>query len=107
LERGEAGQPSAAARSQMQSYLSMVDRVDLALDQAGLFGSIDEADRAVMTHQEMFGHVTDAGSTPGVAANGEEQLMLRGGDTDLGCLLFAPVQEASPRIGQRPGATVM
>jgi hypothetical protein len=46
----EAGQPLAAARSQMQSYLPMVDRVDLAFDQSGLFGSIDEADRAVMTH---------------------------------------------------------
>jgi hypothetical protein len=46
----------------------------------------------------MFGHVTDAGSAPGMAANGEEQLMLGGGDTDLDCLLFAPVQEASQAV---------
>ena len=68
----ETGQASGAARGQMQLYLPMVGRVDSPLDQSGLFGSIDETDRAVMTHQEMVGHVTDAGSAVGMAANGEE-----------------------------------
>ena len=94
----EAGQTLTAASGQMQLDLAMVCRVDPALDQTGLFGAIDEANRAVVAHEEMVGHVTDAGSAARVTANGEEQLMLRGGDTDLDCLLFAPVQEASHAV---------
>jgi hypothetical protein len=71
-----------------------VVRVDEALHEAGDLGPIDQLDGAVVAQEEVVGDVADGGRVgPGMAADGEQQLVLLGGEPDGGRLLTTPVQE--------------
>jgi hypothetical protein len=72
----------------------MVDRVDMPVDEPGMHRAVDEADRAVVMEQQRIGRIADRGSVAvWMAADREQQLMLRGRDADGRRLLLAPPEE--------------
>ena len=72
----------------------MVDRVGVPVDEAGFDRAVDEPDRAVVTEQQRFGNVADRRSLGiRMAADGEQELVLRGRDTDSFRLLLAPPEK--------------
>ena len=80
--------------------LSRTTRWSLAVgstpDQAGGFGPVDELDGAVVPEQEDVGDVADRRPARSrLTADGEQQLVLRRGETDRRGLFLAPVQEAA------------
>jgi hypothetical protein len=84
----------------VQANDPVVVTVLAAVDEPCGFGSVDEADCAVMAEQQMLGDVTDRGTSRiGMAAHREKQLVLHGGEPDGVGLLLTPVQEPS-----QPGA---
>ena len=64
------------------------------LDQAGSDCSVDQLDDAVVSQQQMLGHLADRRRLA-VAPYREQQLVLRAGEPDGPCLLLAPVLEAA------------
>ena len=67
------------------------------LDQTGCGCSVDELDNAVVSQQQVLGHLPDRGRLA-VASNGEQQLVLRSGEPDGLCLVLAPVLEAAQPV---------
>src|SRR5947209_5484995 len=105
-ERGEAAEllemgggdgfdaPGALGR-QGETDQAVVGVVALALHQAEGGGPLDQPDGAVVTDEEVAGHVGDGGPLrPRMTADGDEQLVLGGAQPHLGGLLLAPGQEA-------------
>lgn len=73
---------------------AMVVLVAVLDDEARCLGSIDETDRAVVTQQEVLGHIADRREFIAcMAADGEHELVLRRGDAGSFGLLLAPLQE--------------
>ena len=72
----------------------MVGRVDMTNYQSRLGRAINEADDAVVPKQQRLRDVADRRrGAAHMAANGEEELVLRGRDADTRGLLLTPVQE--------------
>src|SRR5262245_41634777 len=83
----ERRQAAAAPRREAEPDDAPIVRVDLALDEPGAFGPVDELDGAVVAEQQMFRDVTDR-RIARMAADGEQQLVLRRGQPGrLGLLL--------------------
>ncbi|MDQ1402681.1 MAG: hypothetical protein QOG03_997, partial [Actinomycetota bacterium] len=76
----------------------MILGVRLALDETGHHGTVDKTDRTVLSHEQVIGHITNGGRSAGVPADGEEQLVLAGGDPSLQSVLLAPPQKAPQAI---------
>jgi hypothetical protein len=63
-------------------------------DQSGDHGPIDQAHGAVVAKQEMVGHLAHRRILPaGVAPDGQEELVLGGGEAHGGGLFLAPSKE--------------
>lgn len=103
MRGGQSIEHTPAGRGQLQAHDSAIINVVGSLHEAGVLGSIDELDEAVMLQQQRRSDVTDGrGRTPArVAADGEHQLVLLRGDPFRGCLLIAPV-EKTPQGGAEP-----
>ena len=106
VDRAEVLEALLAGGGQDESHLTLIDRVGPALHEAGGLRPVDELDGAVMTEEEMVGHVADGGPEGTatatdvpvavrftVAAYREQELVLRGSQSRGRCLLLAPTQE--------------
>jgi hypothetical protein len=92
----ELFEAACAAGCEVEAYESVIGWVDVSVDEAGVCGAVDESDCAVVAEHQGFGDLSDGWWVwAGVAADREEELVLRGGDADGGGLVFAPAEEAS------------
>ena len=85
-----------ARRGEREANHAMITRVGAAMDEAGLLGSIDQPNHAVVALHEVVGDVPDR--RPAwirVPAHGKQQLMLLRRDASGFGLLFAPLKEAA------------
>lgn len=79
---------------EMQPHQAMILAISATDDQTGLVRSIDESDHAVMPEQEIVRHLADGRSARiCVAAYGQEELMLGGGEPSGAGLLLTPPGE--------------
>ncbi len=79
----------------------MVVGVRNTLDQAGGNGPVDQAHGAVMTEEQVVGHVADRGRIgTAMTADGQEQLMLGGRQARFGRPVLAPSQEVTEPIAK-------
>lgn len=77
-----------------EAYDAMVVGITGAAEVAGLDRAIDQAGCAVVSQHQHLGNVADGRFVrPGVPADGEEELMLRGSEPFALGFLFAPVEE--------------
>jgi len=102
-------QPARAERGEPEAHDAVIRRVDVAGNETGLGRAIDEPDRAVMTEQERFRDVPDRRTRRfPMAADDEQELVLRGRDTHVRGLLLAPPEEvAEPGAELEKGAVVV
>jgi hypothetical protein len=92
----ERPDPPPSLRSQRQSHDAAIIQVTGARDQPQLLGSIGERNRRVVPDEQIFGNLTDGRpSMIGVAADCEQQLMLRVGQPGVQRLARAPLVEAT------------
>ena len=92
-ERVELGHSSFSERD---ADSTVVGRVGVADDQPGYRGAVDQPDGAVVAQHQVVGDLADGGAGGiGVAADREQQLMLRGREPGRLGLLLAPAQEAA------------
>lgn len=97
-----AREPLEAARSyprQRHTHHPVVVGIPAPADEAAGLGAIDQLDHAVVAQQELrreVAHRRIAGS--GAAADGQEQLVLRGGEPGFGGSLVGPA-EVAPQAG--------
>ena len=70
------------------------------LDQSGGDCSVDELDDAVVSQQQVLGHLPDRRRLA-VAPNGQQQLVLRSGEPDGLRLLLAPMLKAAQAVPER------
>ncbi len=104
----QLAQAPRAERGETEPYNAVIARVDLSVYEAGGLGAINEPDRAVMTQQQGLGHGTDGRSLRSwVPADGEQQLMLRGGQARRFRLLLAPMQELAQTGSEREETLVV
>ena len=90
----QLAQAARPERGEPQPNDAVVRGVDVPGDEAGFGRTVDEPDRAVVAEHQGGGDVSDRGGGAGrVAADGEQELMLGGGDPARGGLLLAPVEE--------------
>lgn len=89
---GECFDTLVARARQVESYDALVFLVMDALDESCDDGAIDQFDDAVVAQQQVIGDVPD-GRGFAVASDGEQELVLRTGESDGSCLLLAPVLE--------------
>ncbi len=96
VERREALESGSSRCRQVKADDPTVVPVTRPLDQPCAVGPIDEPDDTVMAEEQIVGHLAD-GRTPtiGMPADGEQELVLRGGEPGCPCLVFAPAFEAS------------
>jgi hypothetical protein len=87
----------------MQAHDAVVVGVGHTLEQSCRLGPVDELDGAVVAQQEMLGDVTDRGWLA-VAANCQEQLVLRSCQSDRARLIIAPMQETAETVAEREQA---
>ena len=95
----ESIQPLVPGCSELEPNQPMVVGVAHALDEASRVGPVHQSDRTVVAQEEVVGNLAD-GRSPGVgvAADGQQQLVLRRRQARLLGLLLAPAQEpAQPR----------
>ncbi len=78
----------------------MIVGVGLALDVPGRDGAVDETDDTVVSQEEMICRVPDGGCSAWMSADGEEQLMLGGGDPSLEGVLLTPVEKAPQAVAE-------
>lgn len=91
----ELTEAAAAQWCQAQPHDPVVLAVGSAPYEAGCFGPVDQADRAVVPDQEHFGDLTDSRRSPiPVTSDRQQELMLHRGEARRDGLFLAPVQEA-------------
>jgi hypothetical protein len=96
VQFAEGVELARALAGEVQADHALVVGVGLASHQSGGLGAVDQFDGAVVAQQQVVGNVADRGSpTIGVAADGEQELMLPRGQAGCLGLLFAPSQEAA------------
>jgi hypothetical protein len=90
----EAFELLGAVGSEPETDDAVVLGVLAALDQPGGHGAVDEADRTVMSQQQVVGDVSDGRSGRVVmTADREQELMLGGGEAGGVGVLLAPAQK--------------
>lgn len=93
---GQRVEDPPASWGQDDAHEAVVRGVAAAGDDAPRLGPIDELDGAVMTKQEVGGELADGRVIrPGMAPDGEQQLVLRGGQPGGLGPLGAPPQETA------------
>jgi len=108
MQCGEPCEEVGAEATQRDPHDAPVVGIGVACHQPRGLGPVDEPDRAVVTELEVFGDVTDrrARWCP-MTPDGEEQLVLCGGEADRGCLLLAPMEESAQPIAKLEQAPVL
>ena len=93
---GELVQPLLAAGGEPDAGEPTVAVVVLPFHQPGRLGPVDELGSAVRAEHQVAGQVTDGGAVrPGVALDGEQQLMLGRSKPGRPGLRLGPVQETA------------
>jgi hypothetical protein len=83
-----------ATGCQVQAHEPMIGPIDATIDETGVRCPVDEPDRAVMAKHQFVSDLSDRRRVRArVAADREEQLVLRRRNTDGGRLVLAPAQE--------------
>jgi hypothetical protein len=96
VERRERFELHGPYRGEAEADDPLVVLVAGAGHQSSLLGPVDEADGAVVAEKQVVGGLADGrASRVGVAANGEQQLVLGGREPSLSGLLLAPALEAA------------
>ena len=96
---GERAEAALAERREGETDYTLVVGVDGARDETGGLGAVDELHRAVVTQEQMVGDVADGrAERVVVAADGEEQLVLRRREPGFACLALAPAEEAAQAV---------
>jgi hypothetical protein len=104
---GELAQSTGAECSESETDHSLVVGIGTALDQVCGRRSVDESDGAVMSQQQRIGDIADGRAQRAVvAAYGEQQLVLRGCDTERRRLFLAPRQEPTQCRSEREQLSV-
>lgn len=85
--------------AQLESDHPLVGLVTDALDQPGGDGSIDEFDDAVVAEQQVIGDVADRRLLV-VAADGQQELVLRTSEPNCIRLVIAPPQEPAKAVAE-------
>lgn len=102
MRAAQLAQATRTEGCEPQAHDAVIGRVDVAGNESRFGGAVDEPDRAVMTEQQPIGDVTDRRPLAVcVAADDEQELVLRGRDTHPGGLLLAPPEklpEPGPEI---------
>jgi hypothetical protein len=90
---------------------ALIGGIDVARDETGALGSIDQLDHAVVAEEQMLGDIAHRRRVCAVvvATDGQQQLVLGGGEPDGPRFLLTPVQEAAQTIakGQEAGEVVV
>ena len=98
---GEALQPLAAFGGEVHPHHPRVARILAPHDEPRGGGSVHELDPAVVAQEQIFGEVPDRGSTGAiVTSDGEQKLVLGGGQARRLSLARAPAQKASQPSAQ-------
>lgn len=96
MELRERLEAAGSVVGEREAHGSAAVGVGIPFDQAGVLRAVDESDRAVVSQQEVAGDISDGGTGwIWVALDGEQELVLGGGQVLRACLLRAPAQEAS------------
>jgi hypothetical protein len=103
----EPGQEPGATRREVEADDARVVGVVPAGDEAGGDAAVDQPNHAVVLEHQMVGNVADGGRPAGVAADGEQQLMLRRRKADAVGLFGAPIQELPHGVTERQQAGVV
>lgn len=93
-------QPPGTAIGQAEPDDAMVVGVQLTLDEAGEYGAVDQAHDAVVSQQQVISHITNGGCTSWVSSDGEEQLVLTGGDPGIEGVLLTPAEEVAQAVSE-------
>ena len=96
MASAELAEATGSDGSEVQPHHPMIVVVDSAPNEAGPFGAIDQADRAVMPQHQSLGHFADRRAlripTP---TDRQEKLMLSRSQPYCNGLFLAPMQEAT------------
>ena len=107
MRAAELAQPTGTECRQSQSHDALVVGISDARDEVRGLGSVDQADRTVVTEQQRVGHLADRRVVRArVAADGEQELVLRRRHAERRGLLLAPVQETA-KLGAEPEQTLV
>lgn len=91
VESRQCFEPLGTVFGEVQPDHPVVLFVPSAADKPGGVRPVDQADRAVMTKEQVVGHFPDSRTTRiAVAADGQQELVLRGGQPSGARLLLAP-----------------
>src|SRR5690606_28838597 len=75
-----------------------------ALEQPRGLGAVDELHGAVMAKEQVLGHLADR-RWRAMSTNGEEELVLRAGETDRSRLVVAPPEEPAQPVAEAEEAS--
>ena len=99
---GEPQQDFLALGGEADKHLAAVDRAGLTPDHRLGLRTIDEPHHAVLAHLEPLRQLRDCGAiASGIPLDGEQQLMLLGGDVFASGGLLAETQELANRVAKR------
>ena len=102
VESGQGCETLVTLLAELQPDDTVVVLVPRALHQTGSICSVDESDRAVVTKEEVVGHLADGRTTRViVTAYGEHQLVLGWSQTGGASLQLAPSLEVA-KAGPQP-----
>jgi hypothetical protein len=94
VKSGKDLEPFGAIFSEMQSDHPVIVLVAGAAHETCRVSPVDEADRAVVKEQKIVGDLSDGRTTTvSMSTNGQEELVLSGGETGRPCLVLTPTLE--------------
>ena len=96
---GERGQAGGTGCREADVHDTVIAGVRLPADETRSLGAVDELDGGVVPREEVAGQVPDGG-VAGMAADGQEQLVLGRGEAGGPGLLLAPVQEPAQPVAE-------
>lgn len=96
MASAELGEAAGTEGREVQPHDPVIVVVGSAPNEAGVFGAIGEADRAVMSQHQRLGHLADrrALRIP-ISTDRQQELMLGRSQPYRNGLFLAPVQEAT------------
>ena len=99
---------TATPGREVEAHDPAVVAVGLAADEASAFGSVHQLDGGVVADEEVLGDVPDRRRLrAGVAADGQEELVLLAGEAGLLGLLLAPAEELAQRRAEGEQVAVL
>jgi len=96
-----------ALAGHLYSDQSPICRIGLTVDEPGSGGTIDEFADAVVAQHQVIGHLGDGRSLIEMTLDGEEELVLGGGQPDIAGRPLAPTQEPTQLVAEVEQAPVV